>query len=94
MDKHYGPSIPHLNSLSLSSHVKDGEVHHKCFSEDGNVDEKVLNENANHVINQILQESVQEENINDVSMKTISMPQMRHKYKFKILLFGHLMTLI
>jgi len=47
--------------------VKDEEVQHKILSEDGNVDEKVLNENANDVIDQILQELLQEENINEVS---------------------------
>ncbi len=49
MDKHYGPSIPHLNSLSLSSHVRDEEVQQTISSEDGNTDEKVLYENVEQV---------------------------------------------
>jgi len=53
-----------LKCLSLSSHVKDEEVQQTISSEDDNIDEKVLYENADNVMNEILQELLQKENIN------------------------------
>ena len=68
MDKHYGPSIPYLNNVALSSCIKDEdeEVQQTTSSEDGNIDEKVLHENVDDVINHILQKLLEEENTNEV----------------------------
>ena len=41
MDKHYGPSLPHLNTLPLVTHVKEEDEELQIEDLDQNVDEVI-----------------------------------------------------
>jgi len=58
MDKHYGPSVRHLNTLPSVTHVKeeDEELQMEPNDDDGKLQIEDLDQNINEVINRIVNE--------------------------------------